>query len=131
MKRDIESRKDIQIIVDSFYLKVRNDTLIGHIFEDIARVDWTTHLPKMYDFWETVLFGEKGFKGNPMEVHFKLNKTYPLEEKHFERWKELFDETVNERFEGTYAVLIKQKAASIAGLMLFKIKGGLINKPGK
>ena len=75
----------------------------------------------MYDFWETILFGQKGFKGNPMEVHFKLNKIHPLETEHFETWKNIFYETIDEHFEGEFADLAKQKAQSIADLMLYKI----------
>ena len=130
MKKDIESRKDIELLVDSFYDKVVQDDLIGHIFNDIAEVDWNKHLPKMYDFWETILFGQKGFKGNPMEVHFRINIIHPLEQQHFERWQHLFNLTIDEHFSGSTAELAKQKARSIAELMLIKMQGG-IRRPGK
>lgn len=130
MEKDIESRQDIELLVNTFYGKVKEDNLIGYIFQDVAKVNWDLHLPKMYDFWETILFGQKGFKGNPMEVHFKLNMIHPLEAEHFDRWKELFNNVVNELFSGPFATLAKQKAESIAGLMLFKMKGGILNRPG-
>ena len=47
---------DIKLLVNSFYDKVKADTVIGYIFNDIAKVDWEKHLPVMYDFWENVLF---------------------------------------------------------------------------
>lgn len=121
MKKDINNRKDIELLVNLFYEKVQKDEKIGYIFTDIAKVNWQLHLPKMYDFWETILFGQKGFKGNPMEVHFKLNKIHPLLQEHFERWKNLFYDTINEHFEGEFAELAKEKAQSIADLMLFKM----------
>lgn len=121
MKKDLKTRKDIELLVDSFYEKVKHDNTIGYIFSDIAKVNWEHHLPKMYEFWETILFGQKGFKGNPMEVHFKLNKIHPLETKHFETWKNIFYDTIDEHFEGEFADLAKQKAQSIADLMLYKI----------
>lgn len=135
MKRDLNSREDIQLLVDSFYQKVQQDPAIGHIFTEIANVNWEHHLPKMYDFWETILFGRKGFKGNPMEVHFKLNKIHPLEAKHFDSWKRIFFETIDEYFEGETAEDAKQKAQSIADLMLFKINNsnqpiGMIDNTG-
>jgi hemoglobin len=104
---------------------VRQDEVIGHIFTDVAKVNWEHHLPKMYDFWETILFGQKGFKGNPMEVHFKLNQKHPLLTEHFEQWKSIFFTTVDEHFEGEWAELAKQKAHSIADLMFFKINSPL------
>jgi len=130
MKHDITTRQDIEFLVNSFYQKVQQDPIIGHIFTQIAQVNWDHHLPKMYDFWETILFGQIGFKGNPMEVHFKLNQKYPLEQKHFDQWKLLFNATVEEHFEGEMAEQAKQKALSIADLMFFKISGdGQINLP--
>ena len=121
MKRDITERKDIELLVNSFYRKVEQDQLIGHIFTDVAKVNWDHHLPKMYEFWETILFGQKGFKGNPMEVHFTLNQKHPLDAAHFDRWKSIFIDTVNEHFEGEFAGQAIQKAQSIADLMFFKI----------
>lgn len=121
MRKKLETRQDIELLVNSFYAKVQQDELIGYIFSEVAKVNWDHHLPKMYEFWEAILFGKKGFKGNPMEVHFKLNQEHPLEEKHFERWKKIFFESIDEHFEGEIAEQAKQKATSIAGLMLFKI----------
>lgn len=51
MKKDIENRNDVQLLIDSFYEKVKADKVIGYIFNDIAKVDWGKHLPVMYDFW--------------------------------------------------------------------------------
>jgi len=121
MNKDLETREDIELLVNSFYDRVQDDELIGYIFTDVAKVNWDHHLPKMYDFWETILFGRKGFKGNPMEVHFKLNKVHALEQKHFDRWKSIFFEIVDQHFAGEMALLAKQKASSIADLMLLKI----------
>jgi hemoglobin len=121
MKPDIQTRQHIEQLVDSFYTKVKDDDTIGHIFNEVAKVDWSHHLPKMYDFFETVILGQKGFKGNPMETHFTLNKKFPLQNEHFSRWKDLFFATIDELFEGETAQEAKQKATSIADLMLFKI----------
>ncbi len=121
MKKDIENREDVIAFVNEFYNRVQKDGVIGYIFNDIAKVDWNTHLPKMYDFWETVLFGKAVFKGNPMEAHFRLNQEHRLENTHFNRWKEIFKATIDDLFSGEQAEETKKKAESIAGLMEFKI----------
>ena len=54
MKKDIVTRGDIEKLVDGFYNKVRKDTMLGFIFVDIAKVNWDTHLPIMYDFFEII-----------------------------------------------------------------------------
>lgn len=119
---DIQSRKDIEILVKNFYDKVLKDESIGFIFNDIAKVNWELHLPVMYDFWETLLLDAASYRKNAMEVHYVLNRKVPLEEKHFQCWLKLFSETVDELFSGEKATMAKKKAKSIADLMLYKMK---------
>ena len=57
---DIQTKDDIQKLVDSFYEKVNRDELLSPIFNEIAKVNWAEHLPIMYDFWNTNITGEKG-----------------------------------------------------------------------
>ena len=56
MKTDIRNRKDIEKLVNTFYDKVKTDDVIGYLFNDVAKVNWENHLPKMYNFWENILF---------------------------------------------------------------------------
>jgi len=125
MKKDIDNRADIIVLVDTFYENVAINPHIGPIFTDVAKVDWTHHLPKMYDFWESILFGKAIYKGNPMLSHFALNKQTPLQQEQFEIWKNLFFQNVDDLFTGPNAELIKQKAQAIADLMHFKINAPL------
>jgi len=121
MKVDIQSREDIILLVDAFYKEVQNNQKIGPIFTDVAKVDWNHHLPKMYDFWESILFGKAVYKGNPMLTHFKVKEKAILQEEEFTEWKNTFFATVDQLFEGENAEIIKQKAQSIADLMHFKL----------
>jgi hemoglobin len=121
MKNDINDRNDIMLLVDTFYKNVALNKEIGPIFTDVAKVDWIHHLPKMYDFWESILFGKAVYKGNPMLTHFALNEQTPLQSEQFNMWKNLFFQTADDLFIGSNAALIKQKTQSIADLMHFKI----------
>ena len=121
MKNDIASRKDIELLVDEFYRKVKKDEQIGFIFSDIAMVNWEKHLPIMYDFFENMLFYTGSYTGNPMELHKHISRLFPLTEGHFRQWNYLFSKTVDELFEGTTANLVKQRAKSIAAVMQIKI----------
>jgi hemoglobin len=121
MKTDIEGRKDIERLINRFYEKVKTDPVIGFIFNDIVKVNWTRHLPVMYDFWENTLFYRGNYMGNPMEIHTRLNRRTPLEAKQFKQWTGLFTETVDELFAGEKAELAKQRALSIATVMQIKI----------
>ncbi|WP_211092273.1 group III truncated hemoglobin [Chitinophaga eiseniae] len=128
-KREIANTGDIMELVNSFYDKVKADDVIGFIFNDVAKVDWSRHLPVMYDFWESLLLGSGSYGRNVMDPHFKLNKLIPLEPVFFERWLQLFEATVNERFTGERATQAISRARSIKGIMSFKMDQ--INHPDK
>ena len=121
MKKDITSRKDIELLVNEFYNKVKRDETIGFIFTDIAGVNWEKHLPIMYDFFENMLFYSGSYTGNPMELHKHVNRLFPLTSAHFEQWNYLFSTTVDELFAGATASLVKQRTKSISAVMQIKI----------
>lgn len=111
---DIRTTEDIRTLIDHFYEKVRADDVIGFIFNEVARVNWEHHLPRMYAFWEFLLLQGEGYQGNPIEPHKKLHQQVPLEKKFFDRWVELFKSTVDEHFQGLIAEEAKNKASLIA-----------------
>ncbi len=119
---DIQSREDIELLMTRFYDKVKKDDTIGYIFNEVAKVNWDHHIPIICDFWETLLLDAAKYRNNAMAVHYALNRKEPFEEKHFDRWLFLFNETVDQLFEGNIADMAKKKAKSIASLMLFRMK---------
>ena len=122
-KSDIAGRADIERLVNDFYGRVRSDELLGFIFERVAEVDWASHLPKMYDFWETVLFGTRSFRGNPLAAHARLVERTEMGRPQFQRWLELFRETVDSLFEGDRAGHIKRSAEDMANVIYSRING--------
>ena len=120
--KKLESRNDIEFLVNAFYDKVSKDEKIGFFFNDVAKVDWSHHLPKMYSFWESLLFGEASYKGNPMAMHFPVNEKVAIEKPHFAHWIKLWTETVEENFEGEKAEAAVYKASNIANLMAYKME---------
>lgn len=121
VKKDIQTRKDIEILVAAFYEKVKADPVIGPIFTTIIKVNWEKHLPVMYNFWENTIFYTGTYSGNPMASHKRLHQLFPLNNEHFQRWVSLFTSTVDELFEGEKASLAKQQAISISTIMKIKI----------
>lgn len=119
---DIQTRKDIELLMTTFYEKVKKDDTIGYIFNDIARVNWDHHIPIICDFWETLLLDAASYKKNAMAVHYDLNRKVTFEEKHFQRWLFLFNETLDELFSGKITEMARTKAKSIASLMLFRMQ---------
>lgn len=121
MKKDIKNRRDIELLIKKFYEKVKTDELIGPVFTVVFKVNWEKHFPVMYDFWENTLFFTGTYAGNPMQIHKRIHRIFPLEEKHFQRWVSIFNETVDELFEGEKALLAKQRAISISTVMKLKL----------
>ncbi|MBI1343856.1 MAG: sec-independent protein translocase TatC [Terrimonas sp.] len=119
---DIETRKDIETLINSFYDKVKKDATIGFIFTDIVAVNWEQHLPLMYDFWETILLDAGTYQNNAMAVHYAINRKQPLSSVHFDQWLYLFNQSVDALFSGEKAELAKKRALSIAQVMQFKMQ---------
>ena len=118
--RDIEREEDIKILVDSFYGQVNQDELLSPVFNEFAQVNWETHLPVMYRFWSSVLFGTMSYKGQPFPKHLRLSLT----KQHFDRWVSLFVSTVDALFKGEKAEDIKLRAQHIAHI--FQMKMGIL-----
>lgn len=118
MKKEIESRTDIELLVNRFYDKVKENPVIGQMF---AHVNWETHLPLMYNFWENAIFYSGGYNGNPLKSHQQLHQASPLSKEHFDTWLHIFTSTIDELFIGEKAELAKQRAISIATVMQIKI----------
>lgn len=121
VKRDLKNRKDIEFLVSEFYKKVKTDDVIGFYFTKVVNIHWDRHLELMVNFWENVLFHTGHYEGNPMQRHQELNETNPLKLVHFEQWTKLFSATIDEHFSGTIADTAKQRASSIAKVMVHKL----------
>lgn len=118
MTKEILDIADIKILVDSFYAKVRKDDLLADIFNQVIQDRWPVHLEKMYRFWQTVLLEEHTYHGSPFAPHVKL----PVERDHFERWIELFYQTIDEHFTGNKSAEAKWRAAKMAEMFQYKIE---------
>ena len=79
MQHDIALPADIKLLIDTFYAKVQADEVLGHVFNDVARVDWPQHLPTMYAFWEFLLLGNAdASRGIPSRSTLPCIKNTPL-----------------------------------------------------
>ncbi len=117
MKNDIQNLVDIQLLVDTFYNKIREDHLLKDIFNNKIQDRWPEHLTKMYSFWQTVLLEEHTYYGSPFVPHAKL----PIDLEHFDQWLLLFTETVDDLFEGEKAEKAKWQGNRMAQMFHSKI----------
>jgi len=100
----------IRELVYGFYDKVRADPALGSIFNRVVE-DWDEHLPRMCDFWSSVLLMTGRFKGAPMVVHARIPE---VRASHFTRWLQLFHQTARELCPPEAAALFIAKSEMIA-----------------
>ena len=121
---DIETRQDLHDLMVDFYELAFADASIGPIFTDVAKMDLDEHIPVIVDFWESMVLGTGNYAArgrNPMLLHKQLAEKTPLLPEHFDRWLELFELSVDRRFDGERSELIKQRARQIAERMVANI----------
>jgi dephospho-CoA kinase len=114
-KGELNNREDIAFLVHSFYERILNDEMLAPFFKTL---NFEKHLPKMIDFWCFVLLGETGYSTNVVEKHIHM----PLNAEHFERWLEIFNNTLDDYFEGENVEIAKQRAFTIAWTTKSKMK---------
>ncbi|WP_322866451.1 group III truncated hemoglobin [Aquicoccus sp. G2-2] len=84
------SRAEIERVVATFYAGVRAHPVLGPVFA--AHVDdWPAHEARIAGFWANAILHEKGYDGNPMQVHRSAGNVRPGM---FETWLRLFDATL-------------------------------------
>jgi hemoglobin len=77
----VGGRDGISNLLRHFYAHVRQDPLIGPVFNAQIK-DWKEHLDIIASFWETLIGGPRTY-ARPMPMrHVPLR----LREEHFERW---------------------------------------------
>ena len=121
--RDLDDPDEIAEMVRRFYADVAQDELLGPMFNDVARVDWGEHLPKLTAFWCRALLGLQGYSGNPFRAHALVHARRPFTARHFERWLTLFHETLDEGWAGPRVERAKQLVVDVARVHSHQLVG--------
>ena len=117
--QEITNKDDVRLFVRLFYTAARKDKLIGPVFNNkIKDEDWPVHLERISGFWNTVLFGEPDYRGNPFAKHTSL----PIDAEHFKRWLLLMNMTIETHFEGEKAAEVLERASKMALMFQHKLK---------
>lgn len=78
---------EIDAVVADFYAQVRLHPMLGAVFAAHVR-DWPEHEEKIASFWRNAILLERGYDGNPMQVHRAAGDVRPGM---FDAWLTLFD----------------------------------------
>ena len=105
----VVSEDTIRRQVHTFYARVREDAVLGPVFDDAVE-DWDEHLSKLCDFWSSVLLATGRFRGSPMAAHARRPD---IKDEHFARWLDLFARTAREVCPPDAAALFVEKSQMI------------------
>lgn len=111
---DLDSPEQIAEMVRRFYADVAQDDLLGPMFHEVARVDWSEHLPKLTAFWSRALLGLPGYDGNPFRAHLLVHQQRAFTPAHFDRWLTLFHETLDLGWTGPNTQRAREIADNVA-----------------
>lgn len=106
---------DIAALLVDFYETVAADPLLAPYF---ARVDMREHIPRIADFWSTIIFHTGRYSGNAFRPHLEMPG---LTAAHFERWVETLERTVDACVEGPHADAMKALGHRIAYSMQVRL----------
>src|SRR5688500_17513647 len=99
---DIKSKTDIELLINTFYAELLKLEDIKPVF---AHIDFPKHIPHIVHFWSFVLLDEEGYKTNVFEKHLNL----PIKPYMFDKWLDVWVNTVDALFKGETADLAKQR----------------------
>jgi hemoglobin len=107
--------EDIAPLLMAFYDDIERDELLAPYF---AGLDMAAHIPRIADFWSTIIFHSGRYAGNAFKPHLEMPG---LTAAHFARWVETLERTVDARATGPHAELMKAMAHRIAYSMQVRL----------
>jgi hemoglobin len=104
-------------MVIKFYTKVLKDEVVGPVFinklgDDLTGPIWGPHLDTITEFWASFTTNDSQYRGNPFAPHMDLGQ---LSREMFQRWLELFFQTLDSMYEPHLADQLKERSHLIAG----------------
>ena len=107
--------EDIEGVLVAFYDAVAADALLAPYF---ARLDMREHIPRIADFWSTLIFHSARYTGNAFRPHLDMPG---LTAEHFAHWLATLERTVDARHSGPNAGMMKALGHRIAYSMQLRL----------
>ena len=106
---------DLHDLLTAFYVAVEDDPLLAPYF---ASLDMQAHMPRIVDFWSTMLFHTGRYTGSAFQPHAQMPG---LTAQHFAHWVATLERTIDARFAGPNASRMKDLAHRIAYSMQLRL----------
>lgn len=122
--RDLDDADEIAEMVTRQYVDVVQDALLAPYFSfGPGFIDWKAHIGQVADYWCHVLLYAPGYEIDTIENHRHLHDQRPFTPELFDRWLEVFIDTVDGGWRGPNATTAVNRATGMAWAMAQRFIG--------
>ena len=121
---DLDSPEEIFEMVTRQYADVVQDELLSPYFSfESGNVDWQAHIASVTDYWLHVVLLAPDYEIDVLESHRHLHEHRAFTPELFDRWLQIFVDTVDGGWSGPNASLAKKRATGMARAMAMRYLG--------
>jgi hemoglobin len=122
--RDLDSVEEIFEMVTRQYADVVQDDLLAPYFSlEPEHLDWQAHIASVADYWEHVVLLAPDYDIDVLEGHRHLHERRTFTPALFDRWIQIFLDTVDGGWTGPNATHAKKRATGMARAMSLRYLG--------
>lgn len=122
--RDLDTSDEILELVTRQYADVVQDDLLAPYFTfGPGHLDWQAHIGAVADYWQHVLLLAPDYDIDVIEGHRHLHEHSAFTPELFDRWLQIFVDSVDGGWSGPNASLAKKRATGMARAMANRYLG--------
>jgi len=130
--RDLDTPEEIFEMVTRQYVDVVQDELLEPYFDfGPGFIDWQAHIGSVTDYWCHVILYAPGYDIDTIENHRHLHDRDPFTPELFDRWLQIFRDTVDGGWAGPNATAAKKRATGMAWAMAHRFLGTGVWRPAE
>ncbi len=130
--RDLDTRDEIFEMVTRQYADITQDEMLEPYFNfSPGFIDWQAHIATVADYWSHLVLGEGEYEVDTLENHRRLHEQAPFSPELFDRWLQVFHDTVNGGWSGPNADHANKRATGMAWAMAQRYLGHGVWRPGE
>ena len=122
--RDLDAPEEIFEMVTRQYVDVVQDDLLQPWFDfGPGHIDWQAHIGTVADYWCHVVLYAPDYEIDTIDNHRRLHDREPFTPELFDRWLQIFHDTVDDGWTGPNATRAKKRATGMAWVMAQRFLG--------
>lgn len=123
-ERDLDTPDEIFEMVTRQYVDVVQDDLLQPYFNfGPGFIDWQAHIRSVTDYWCHVVLYAPDYEIDTIENHRHLHEQDPFTPELFDRWLQIFRDTIDGGWVGPNATRAKKRATGMAWAMAQRYVG--------